>query len=179
MNSRFVSNITGLVLSVGCVIHCMLMPVFIASLPSWGLSWLASPIFHQSLALVGISLGVYTLIPGWKIHRKASVLVWGGCGLLIMNYAAFFEESCCSIPVEKNSQVNIACSDESCSLNHKIEDADLHYAQIHQSGFNFPYWNWLLKHPTIFGASLLAWAHCLNGGCTRKCCKENQHCTDS
>jgi len=95
--SRTLSNTAGFVLSIGCVIHCMLMPICLASLPSLGLSWLASPFVHQSLALVGIAIGLWTLVPGWRTHQRSSVLILALVGLSIMNYAAFAGDHCCSV----------------------------------------------------------------------------------
>lgn len=114
MNSspRTLSNLTGIALSVACVIHCMLMPLCIASLPSWGLTWLAHPSVHQVLALMGIGIGLWTLLPGWRVHRRSSVLALATVGLAIMNFAAFAGHDCCAVNAVDSTTPS--CCEKSC-----------------------------------------------------------------
>ncbi|WP_166820370.1 MerC domain-containing protein [Thalassoroseus pseudoceratinae] len=168
MTARSLSNLSGIVLSIACIIHCILMPVLLTSLPSWGLSSLASPWFHKSMALLGIAVGVLTLVPGWKQHRRTAVLLWAGCGLLVMNYSAFLGDECCQIPETSVASAAGACCHDACCAATPVEesDDDMQMASV-------PYWGWLWQHPTVLGAACLAWAHRLNGGCVRKCCQSD------
>ncbi len=167
---RSVSNLSGLALSLACVVHCILMPVCIASLPSWGLSWLASPMVHRVLAVGGIMIGLVTLLPGWKTHHRHSVLVFAACGLLVMNYSAFFGDDCCTIPAATTADAAGCCHDACCSKPETIPQPTQTSNLLEA---NRPLWGWLLQHPTVFGATCLAWAHCLNGRCSRRCCQSN------
>ena len=172
MAVRSVPNLSGFALSLACVIHCILMPVCLASLPSWGLSWLASPNVHKVLALVGVMIGMVTLVPGWRAHQRNSVLVFATVGLLIMNYSAFFGADCCTIPTADASAVSQdCCHDTCCSTQAKVPQA-VEKGDSQKSGL--PVWGWLFRHPTVLGATCLAWAHCLNGRCSSKCCQRNQ-----
>lgn len=90
------TNLTGIILSLICVIHCLMMPLVIASLPAWGMGWLARPGFHQLLAVIGLAIGIWTLLPGWRQHRRHSVLALGFGGLMVMNFVAFQGGDCCS-----------------------------------------------------------------------------------
>ena len=166
---RSLSNLSGLALSLACVIHCMLMPICLASLPAWGLSWLSSPYVHQVLALLGVGIGIATLVPGWKRHRRHTVLLWAAFGLVVMNYAAFAAESCCTVSTEGSStEVPACCRDTACvAPNTKTQTVAT------KEGSVLALWDWLCQHPTVLGAACLAWAHCLNGGCTRSCCESN------
>jgi len=183
------TNFSGLILSLACVLHCMLMPLCLASLPAWGLDWLVSPRVHQLLALCAVGIGLVTLIPGWRAHRKASVLLLALTGLMIMNFDAFAGEECCTpgeIAVEVASEDSVpsccqkpkrkSCcaasmpppSDEMQSdaeLNPEVSESRLTVSSILSVG------EWFQSHPTAFGAALLAWAHCLNGRCRRRCCQ--------
>lgn len=170
---RSVSNLSGLVLSLACVIHCILMPVCLASLPSWGLSWLASPAVHQVLAVIGIMIGLFTLLPGWRVHDRHSVLVFAAIGLFVMNYSAFFGEACCTIPVTETSAAG-CCHDTCC--NPVAVPPVANTSRL--SDANLPLWGWLFNHPTVLGATCLAWAHCLNGRCSRRCCQDDQPASD-
>lgn len=176
------ANLTGLVLSVGCVIHCMLMPLCIASLPKWGLTWLASSGLHQVLAILGVLIGVWTLVPGWRIHRRSRVMVSAVVGLSIMNYSAFFGENCCEISSDGSSLVACTdCEEGDACLEPTGAQADVTksgdatnqavLAEVVVSpGMLRSFWNFLWHHPTVLGAALLGLAHFMNGSCTRGCC---------
>ncbi|MEW4487050.1 MerC domain-containing protein [Thalassoglobus sp. JC818] len=168
--TRSLSNLTGLILSVACVIHCMLVPVFISSLSTWGLDWLASLYFHQVLAIVGVAIGIWTLVPGWRLHQRHSVLMWAALGLLVMNYSAFAGGDCCAAEAKTSGQETVsACQDSCCHTPVEVSLKDQSALGSFSTAFS-----WLWQHPTAFGAACLAWAHCLNGGCTRKCCQREQ-----
>jgi len=167
----------------------MLMPLCLASLPAWGLDWLVSPRVHQMLALCGVAIGLVTLVPGWHAHRKASVLLLALVGLMIMNFEAFAGEECCTteefiVEVASEDAVPSCCqkpkrksccaasqsppSDElesTAESNPEVSESRLTVSSIFSVG------EWFRSHPTAFGAALLAWAHCLNGRCRRRCCQ--------
>jgi len=174
MDTRSFSNLYGLVLSMACVVHCVLMPVCIASLPSWGLGWMASPYFHKVLAVLGVAIGIWALVPGWRRHRRHIVLLWAGCGLLVMNYAAFAGEDCCAATTSDSTAETMSCCQDSCCAVTKSEDS---MDQADTASLT-SVWGWLWQHPTAFGALCLAWAHCLNGSCSRKCCQRENSPTD-
>lgn len=164
-----VTNLTGLFLSAGCVVHCMLMPLCISSLPGLGLGWLASSGFHQLLAIVGIAIGVATLLPGWRSHRRHRVLAFAIGGLTIMNVAAFSGENCCN---------DLCCENPHAeTVNQPYETSDTivgtQHAAVGSPGLINTVWQWLWLHPTAFGATLLAMAHFMNGSCTRTCCVQD------
>lgn len=171
---RSLSNLTGLILSVACVIHCMLMPVLLASLPDSGLSCLSHPYVHQFLALLGVGLGLWTLIPGWRRHQRHPVLILAGVGLLVMNYAAFFGEDCCGNVAANSSEVPACCQHGVCTLAETeatgTNAAPGPHRESAASAMVFASWLW--QHPTACGAALLAWAHCLNGACRQRCCRQ-------
>lgn len=169
------ANLTGMVLSIGCVIHCMLMPLCIAKLPEWGLTWLASSGLHQVLAVVGVLIGLWTLVPGWKIHRRSRVMVSAIAGLSIMNYTAFAGENCCEIPADGSPVVACESCDE-CDACEEATEPTTAVASLATAnaavapGLVENIWQFLWNHPTVFGATLLGLAHFMNGSCTRGCC---------
>lgn len=155
------SNAVGLFLSVACVAHCMLMPVLLANLSSWDLGWLTAPAFHQVMAFLGVGIGIWSLVPGWKQHGRSHVLITAFVGLMIMNYAAFQSEDCCS-------QKCCASSGQQQQKPQPGVSTASPLATLQQA------WSILWQHPTAVGATLLACAHLLNGGCTRACCKTQE-----
>ncbi|MFK7818679.1 MAG: MerC domain-containing protein [Planctomycetaceae bacterium] len=164
-----VTNLTGLLLSAGCVVHCMLMPLCIASLPKLGMGWLASSGFHQLLAVVGIVIGVATLLPGWRLHRRHRVLAFAATGLTIMNVAAFGGENCCAESCCQESHSEAV----STAYEVPVTNVGTEHAAVASPGLISNVWEWLWAHPTAFGAALLAMAHFMNGSCSRSCCGQD------
>ncbi|QDT56579.1 MerC mercury resistance protein [Caulifigura coniformis] len=174
VGSRSWINLSGMFLSVACVIHCMLMPFCLASLPNWGLSWLVSPRVHQVLALLGMGIGMATLVPGWRVHRRSGMLFLAFAGPAIMNYAAFAGCECCAAtPAGEGQTATSGCALSCCAGSNAQANANQAPTAVEEAallGGLFGTWQWLWPHPTAFGATLLAWAHCLNGSCRRRCC---------
>lgn len=68
--------------SLLCAIHCALLPVLIAALPSLGLaSWLSDG-FERGFVLFATLLGVFSLLWGYRRHRVVRAL-----GLLLPGLA--------------------------------------------------------------------------------------------
>lgn len=157
---RFGSNLTGLVLSGACVVHCMAMPLCLASLSSSGFGWLASPWVHQVLAILGVVIGLWALLPGWREHRRHYVVAIAAFGLSIMNYQAFAGDECCAEPVAEEAP---ACGHSCCPP--KSATPSPPPAEVTASLAPPAVLAWLGEHPTAFGAGLLFLAHLLNGRC--------------
>ncbi len=86
----------GLIASVGCAIHCAAIPVLLGLLPTWGLSWIADPIFHQAMFVICFAFAVIAFLPGLRKHGKFHPLTMGCCGLVLIGAAAFWgEQYCC------------------------------------------------------------------------------------
>lgn len=45
-------DLCGVAASVACAIHCAALSLILATLPAWGLSWLADKAFHRWMALL-------------------------------------------------------------------------------------------------------------------------------
>ena len=75
------TDLTGMVASIGCAIHCAAMPFVISYLPSMGLSWIASESFHQWMAVICFVIGIMAFVPGWKRHRKFTPMMLGTAGV--------------------------------------------------------------------------------------------------
>jgi hypothetical protein len=111
-----------MVASIGCAIHCAAMPFVIASLPTWGLSFLADDAFHKWMALVCILIAVAAFIPGWRKHRSLIPAAIGGIGLALISLAAFgLAGQCCANcapsptdTAERGVKAPAVCSDHCC-----------------------------------------------------------------
>jgi hypothetical protein len=79
----------GMIASLGCAVHCALMPLVLGVLPA---------VFHEERlewALVGVSagLGVGSLVRGYRRHRTVLALCVLGLGLALLVTGRFVEEA--------------------------------------------------------------------------------------
>lgn len=87
----------GAVGSLLCAIHCALLPVLIAVLPSLGVAlWLGDG-FERGFVLFASLLGLFTMIQGYRRHRAVRALwlllpglaaLWLGIGYEPLHHAA-------------------------------------------------------------------------------------------
>jgi len=70
--------------SLVCAVHCALLPVVIALLPSLGLAGLASDAFERGFVVFATLLGLFSVVWGYRRHRavRALGLLVPGLGLL-------------------------------------------------------------------------------------------------
>ena len=71
--------------SIVCAVHCALLPLLIAALPSLGVAlWLGDG-FERGFVLFASLLGVFSLAWGWRRHRAVRAL-----GLLLPGLAVLW-----------------------------------------------------------------------------------------
>jgi hypothetical protein len=80
----------GVMLSAACLMHCLLTPVLLASLPALGMSF-AHGGFHAIFALLVLGAAALALVPGYRMHGHRSVLVLGVLGTLGVGSGAMLE----------------------------------------------------------------------------------------
>ncbi len=92
------ADVFGVICSVGCAIHCGATPILLAFLPSIsGIRWLASPLFHQVVAILCAILVYRAIVPKLRMHRDWRVGTFAGVGLSLLFVAAFvLPDQCCS-----------------------------------------------------------------------------------
>lgn len=71
--------------SLVCALHCALLPLVIAALPSLGLAVWLSDGFERGFVLFASLLGVFSLAWGWRRHRAIRAL-----GLLLPGLAVLW-----------------------------------------------------------------------------------------
>lgn len=80
-------------LSLGCLAHCLALPLVLASLPAWS-AWFDVPeAFHLWVLLCAAPLGLWMLIDGYRLHRGVLQLGLGVTGLILMSSALMFRGS--------------------------------------------------------------------------------------
>lgn len=82
----------GITLSVVCLLHCLMLPVAIAALPLVAAQWLRTGTFHTAMALVLLPVALRAVVPGLRLHGRASVAAAMAAGLALLSTAAFAGE---------------------------------------------------------------------------------------
>lgn len=108
------ADLTGLIASIGCAVHCAAMPLVIGYLPMLGLDWVATQGFHQAMAVICAVIAIAAFLPGWRKHKKLLPATLGLLGIAVITSHAFGAENCCG-PTS-------ACAEEACQL---CADSDL------------------------------------------------------
>jgi len=71
-------------LSVLCVVHCLALPVLVATVPVLRAALPGEQLVHGLLLLVALPLSALSLGRGVRRHGRRSVLVLGALGLVLM-----------------------------------------------------------------------------------------------
>lgn len=71
----------GMALSIGCAIHCAVLPLAMGLLTATGLSWVAGPEFEWAILACTFMLGSSRLWKSFVKHRNPSSLYLFGVGL--------------------------------------------------------------------------------------------------
>jgi len=82
----------GITLSVVCLVHCLTLPLAIAALPLVAAQWLHTSTFHTAMALALLPVALLAVVPGLRLHGRASVAVAMAAGLSLLSTAAFAGE---------------------------------------------------------------------------------------
>lgn len=77
-------------LSTLCAVHCLLLPLLLVVMPSFGALQLQNEAFHFWMLAAVIPTSIYALTLGCKKHQRYRLLSWGISGLTLMVCAVFF-----------------------------------------------------------------------------------------
>ena len=73
----------GVALSGICMVHCLITPLVLATLPSLNL-FVSNHVFHFVMAVILIAVASYAFALGYKKHKKLGVLIMGALGLAML-----------------------------------------------------------------------------------------------
>lgn len=76
-------------ISLVCSVHCLAMPLLVATLPILSGLFFAEESFHLWMIFAVLPISVYALFQGRATHSKNMPLLVGGMGLLVLIFAAF------------------------------------------------------------------------------------------
>jgi len=79
----------GVSAAVACAIHCALLPLFISTLPLFGINLLDNLYFEMGMISIALLIGGLTLLHGYRKHHHHLLplsLFLGGMSLLILKH---------------------------------------------------------------------------------------------
>ena len=83
----------GIGASLACAIHCALLPLFLTSLPLFGINIIHNTEFEVGMILLALAIGTYSLYHGYKKHHHSLFplfLFFAGFTFLVVKQ--FFEQ---------------------------------------------------------------------------------------
>lgn len=87
MKSKINWDTLGITASVACAIHCALLPLFLSSLPLFGINIIHNTAFEAGMVLLAFCIGSYSFYHGYNKHhhsRMPFLLFSAGIALLIL-----------------------------------------------------------------------------------------------
>ena len=83
----------GVAASVACAIHCALLPLFLSSLPLFGINIINNIFFEVGMILLALVIGSYSLYHGYKKHHHSLLpLIIFFAGFIFLVLKQFFIE---------------------------------------------------------------------------------------
>ena len=64
-------DVLGVGTSLACAIHCALLPLFLNSLPLFGLNIIHNLFFEVAMIVIALCIGSYSLYHGYKKHHHS------------------------------------------------------------------------------------------------------------
>ncbi len=101
MKSRINWDALGIGASLACAIHCALLPLFLSSLPLFGVNIIHNTVFEAGMILLALGIGSYSLYHGYKKHHHSFLplsLFLGGFIFLVLKQFFILYETWLLIP---------------------------------------------------------------------------------
>lgn len=93
MKQRINWDAIGIGASTACAIHCALLPLFLTSLPLFGINIIHNPFFEAGMILLAFCIGTYALYHGFrKHHHNWRPLILFNSGIILLILKLFLSE---------------------------------------------------------------------------------------
>jgi hypothetical protein len=93
MNSKVNWDALGITTSLACAIHCALLPMFLTSLPIFGVELVENTALEITMIVIAFLIGMYSLYHGWKKHHHSVVpIIIFSFGFTFLVAKVFFVE---------------------------------------------------------------------------------------
>src|SRR4051794_21137262 len=91
MDGKINWDIMGIVTSIACAIHCVLLPVLVSSLPIFGINVIHNTVFEWGMIAIAFIVGSYALVHGYAKHHRSLVPVFiFAAGFMFLALKQFF-----------------------------------------------------------------------------------------
>jgi hypothetical protein len=81
----------GISASLACAIHCALLPLFLTSLPLFGVNIIHNVYFEAGMIFLAFCIGCYSLYHGFRRHHHSLIpLALFGAGIVLLVLKQFF-----------------------------------------------------------------------------------------
>ena len=83
----------GITTSLACAIHCALLPIFLTSLPIFGVEVIENMTIEIVMIAIAFIIGIYSLYHGWKRHHHSLVpMIVFSVGFIFLVLKLYFIE---------------------------------------------------------------------------------------
>ncbi|HEU4861535.1 MAG TPA: MerC domain-containing protein, partial [Chitinophagaceae bacterium] len=87
-------NALGVSATVACAIHCALLPLFLSTLPLFGINILDNIYFEAGMMLIALLIGGLTLFHGYrKHHHRFTPLILFITGMFFLIFKHFLSDA--------------------------------------------------------------------------------------
>jgi hypothetical protein len=91
MRSRINWDALGITASLACAIHCALLPLFLSSLPLFGVNIIHNLFFEAGMVALAFGIGAYSFYHGYRKHHHSFLpFVLFAIGLFLLVLKLFF-----------------------------------------------------------------------------------------
>jgi hypothetical protein len=91
MKYRINWDALGITASLACAIHCALLPLFLSSLPLFGINIIHNTAFEAGMIVLALCIGSYSLYHGYKKHHHSFLpLILFSSGFIFLVVKQFF-----------------------------------------------------------------------------------------
>lgn len=91
INAQKVSDKVSIGISLLCVMHCLLFPLFLILSSNYLTLFLNNELFHYTLLLLVVPLSLFALTIGLKNHNSFNIFIFGFIGIIFLLSALFFD----------------------------------------------------------------------------------------
>jgi hypothetical protein len=93
MKSKVNWDALGITTSLACAIHCALLPLFLTSLPIFGVELIENTTLEVTMIVIAFVIGTYSLYHGWKKHHHSfTPIIIFSIGFIFLVIKLFFVE---------------------------------------------------------------------------------------
>ena len=90
MISKFNLDLTAIILSALCALHCLFIPLDLLFVPSLAAYFFAQEAFHQILIFFIIPISIIAMFLGCRKHKKYNIFLYGIIGVALLLISAFW-----------------------------------------------------------------------------------------